>query len=264
MPEPVAVSNGSVRTWSTDRIRVLTTIGVRPRDGMRRISRSTRSRVGAATVWRRLGLAGAWTSTASDSSCGPTETGQVGLFPEHAATLPWLRDRIDAAPERPDVLNLFAYTGLTTARARHEPVQTSSMSMPLGPPSSGHAGTRRGTASRIDRSAGWSMTHVRSSPGRSVAVAAITASCSTHRHTGTGMSGKAWRLSRDLEPLLDDVRRLLVPGAFILLTAHAADLDPGRLGGYLGEAAEVGDLVITATSGATLQLGAYARLGRAS
>ena len=193
----------------------------------------------------------------------PTETGQVGLFPEHAATVPWLRDRIDAAPERPEILNLFAFTGLTTlalARAGAAVVHVDA----ARPPSSGHAGTRRGTASRIDRSAGWSMTHARSSPARSVAVAAITACVLDPPTYGHGTSGKAWRLSRDLEPLLDDVRRLLVPGAFILLTAHAADLDPRRLGGYLGDAAEVGDLAITATSGATLQLGAYARLSRAS
>jgi 23S rRNA (cytosine1962-C5)-methyltransferase len=45
-----------------------------------------------------------------------TEAGQVGLFPEHGAMLPWLRERVTAARdgERPDVLHLFAYTGLVT------------------------------------------------------------------------------------------------------------------------------------------------------
>ena len=40
----------------------------------------------------------------------PTDAGQVGLFPEHAAMLPWLR----GTPGRTPVLNLFAYTGLAT------------------------------------------------------------------------------------------------------------------------------------------------------
>ena len=52
-----------------------------------------------------------------------TEAGQVGLFPEHAAMLPWLRERVaartrrpatDPRPTPPAVLHLFAYTGLAT------------------------------------------------------------------------------------------------------------------------------------------------------
>ena len=47
----------------------------------------------------------------------PTEAGQVGLFPEHAAMLPWLRAEVAArneVGEPPAVLHLFAYTGLVT------------------------------------------------------------------------------------------------------------------------------------------------------
>ena len=51
----------------------------------------------------------------------PTEAGQVGCFPEHAAMLPWLRERIQirraTAPEDAPavrVMHLFAYTGLVT------------------------------------------------------------------------------------------------------------------------------------------------------
>jgi 23S rRNA (cytosine1962-C5)-methyltransferase len=45
-----------------------------------------------------------------------TEAGQVGLFPEHVAMLPWLRERVaDRGPTGdPAVLHLFAYTGLAT------------------------------------------------------------------------------------------------------------------------------------------------------
>ncbi len=193
----------------------------------------------------------------------PTETGQVGVFPEHAVTLPWLRDRIDAAPERPDVLNLFAFTGLATlalARAGSAVVHVDA-ARPAVEWARRHA-ARNGLEDRPIR---WLVDDARAFVAREVRRGrryhGVVLDPPTYGH---GPSGKAWRLSRDLQPLLDDVRRLLVPGAFILLTAHAADLDPGRLGGYLGEAAEVGDLVITATSGATLRLGAYARLGRAS
>ncbi len=45
-----------------------------------------------------------------------TEAGQVGLFPEHVAMLPWLRDEVAARAGETDpaVLHLFAYTGLAT------------------------------------------------------------------------------------------------------------------------------------------------------
>src|SRR5436190_5515199 len=51
----------------------------------------------------------------------PTIAGQVGLFPEHASMLPWLRACVERVPDRggdradaTDVLNLFAATGHTT------------------------------------------------------------------------------------------------------------------------------------------------------
>ncbi len=46
-----------------------------------------------------------------------TEAGQVGLFPEHAAMLPWLRRQVAARTgvgAAPAVLHLFAYTGMAT------------------------------------------------------------------------------------------------------------------------------------------------------
>jgi 23S rRNA (cytosine1962-C5)-methyltransferase len=193
----------------------------------------------------------------------PIETGQVGLFPEHAATLPWLRQRIGESVERPEILNLFAYTGLATialARAGSAVVHVDAARPAV-------EWARRNAARNglEDRPIRWLVDDARAFVAREVRRGrryhGVVLDPPTYGH---GTSGKAWRLSRDLEPLLDDVRRLLVPDAFILLTAHAIDLGSGRLGGYLGHAAEVGDLAVTATSGATLRLGAYARLGRAS
>ena len=74
----------------------------------------------------------------------------------------------------------------------------------------------------------------------------------------------AWRLDRDLPPLLDDVDRLLAPGGFLLLTAHTQAIDPFALGGFIGRGVEVGELAVKAASGASLHLGAFARLPRAS
>ena len=57
---------------------------------------------------------------------------------------------------------------------------------------------------------------------------------------------------------------MLAPDGFILLTAHAESTDPPALGALLGRGAEIGQLSLTATSGAVLTLGAFARIdGRA-
>jgi 23S rRNA (cytosine1962-C5)-methyltransferase len=220
------------------------------------------------TGWRGDGLAMASMDWSVDLAgltfeARPTETGQVGLFPEHAATLPWLHQRIDDSVERPEILNLFAYTGLTTvalARAGAAVAHVDAARPAI------EWARRNATRNGLeDRPIRWLVDDARAFVAREVRRERRYHGAVLDPPTyGHGTSGKAWRLARDLGPLLDDVRRLLVPDAFILLTAHATDLDAGRLGGYLGDSAETGDLVIAATSGASLRLGAFARLGRAS
>ena len=66
--------------------------------------------------------AGPWTTSVAGLrlELRATAGGQVGLFPEHAAMLPWLEarisDRVGAGDPLgpPAVLHLFAYTGLAT------------------------------------------------------------------------------------------------------------------------------------------------------
>jgi 23S rRNA (cytosine1962-C5)-methyltransferase len=84
---------------------------------------------------------------------------------------------------------------------------------------------------------------------------------------GHGTSGKAWRLEDDVEPLLADVRRLLSPNGWVLLSAHTEGIDAGDLGAWLStvvDDVEIGELVLHATSGAGLELGAFARGSGAS
>ncbi len=80
---------------------------------------------------------------------------------------------------------------------------------------------------------------------------------------GHGAGSRAWRIERDLEPLLDALAAVLSPTpAFVGLSAHKLDLDPDRLAGLLGRfgAGDVarGELVFLATSGSRFGLGAYA------
>jgi 23S rRNA (cytosine1962-C5)-methyltransferase len=217
--------------------------------------------------WSGNGLAQAregWTSNLIDLTfeLRPTDAGQVGLFPEQAAMLPWLHERV-AEREPLSVLHLFAYTGLTTlamaragAHVAHVDAARSSV-----------VWARRNAALNglDDRPIRWLVDDAPAFVAREIRrerrYDGVVLDPPTYGH---GPSGKAWRLDDDLAPLIADIRRFLLPDAFVLLTAHAETITPEALGAYLGREAEVGELALEATSGARLRLGAFARLdGRA-
>ena len=193
----------------------------------------------------------------------PTDAGQVGLFPEQVAMVPWLVDHIAARPDQPGVLHLFAYTGLTTlamarAGAAVAHVDAARSSVAWARRNAAHNGLQ-------DHPIRWLVDDAGAFVAREIRrdrrYDGVVLDPPTYGH---GSSGKAWRLDDDLDPLLVGIRRLLAPDGFVLLTAHAESIDPEALGGYLGPGSEVGELALDATSGARLRLGAFARIdGRA-
>ena len=201
-----------------------------------------------------------------------TEAGQVGTFPEHAAMLPWLWERVelrratapgDGSPVR--VLHLFAYTGLAT------------LSMAAAGAAVAHVDAARPAVAWARRNAAendladapirWLVDDARSFAARERwrgnRYDGIVLDPPTYGH---GASGRAWRMETDLDPLLDDCRALLSPDGFVLLTGHTEHLGPDQLAARLGRGLrrsasliEAGDLRLAAESGASLSLGAYAR-----
>jgi 23S rRNA (cytosine1962-C5)-methyltransferase len=217
--------------------------------------------------WTGLGLAATragWVIEIADVrlELRPTDAGQVGLFPEHATMLPWLIDRVRKRDE-PSILNLFAYTGLITLALAHAGAAVAHVDAAR----SAVAWARRNAALTVveDRPIRWLVDDARAFVAREVRRGrryhGVVLDPPTYGH-GTG--GKAWRIDRDLEPLLADVRRLLVPDGFVLLTAHGESTPPDVLGEFLGPAAETGELELAATSGARLSLGAFARVDGAA
>jgi 23S rRNA (cytosine1962-C5)-methyltransferase len=201
----------------------------------------------------------------------PTDAGHVGLFPEQAAMLPWLRERVSAtsAPsvlKAPSVLNLFGYTGLVTlalARAGAAVAHVDAARPTV-------AWARRNAALNQldDRPIRWLVDDAGAFVAREIhrerRYDGVVLDPPTYGH---GTSGKAWRLEDDLEPLLADVRRLLSPNGWVLLSAHTEGIDAGDLGAWLStvvDDVEIGELVLHATSGAGLELGAFARGSGAS
>jgi 23S rRNA (cytosine1962-C5)-methyltransferase len=195
----------------------------------------------------------------------PTDAGHVGLFPEHAAMLPWLRERVSATPA-PAVLNLFAYTGIVTlalARAGAAVVHVDASRPAV-------AWARRNAALNQldDRPIRWLVDDAGAFVAREIRrerrYDGVVLDPPTYGH---GASGRTWRLENDLEPLLANVRRLMMPDGWVLLTAHTEALDADDLGLWLStvvDDVEVGELGLQATSGASLALGSFARGSGAS
>jgi 23S rRNA (cytosine1962-C5)-methyltransferase len=202
----------------------------------------------------------------------PTEAGQLGLFPEHRAMLPWLVDqagagRGQASPtaHRPSVLHLFAYTGLATlALAAADAAVT-------------HVDASRPTVAWARENAARSGLDAR--PIRWIV---DDATAFVHRELrrdrrydglildppsyGHGPAGQAWRMDRDLAELLAASIRLVSATGFVLLTAHSPGFDGDRLATELASGlstaprtVERGDLAIATNDGRRLELGAFAR-----
>ena len=221
--------------------------------------------------WSGTGLDEArhgWTVRLADLAfeLRPTDSGQVGVFPEHAAMLPWLSERIKAEPDRPSVLNLFGYTGMATlalARASAAVAHVDSARPTI-------AWARRNAAlNELEgRPIRWLVDDGRAFVAREIRrhqrYDGVVLDPPTYGH---GASGKAWRLEDDLEPLLADIRRLLSPTGWVFLTAHTEAIDADDLGHWLStvvDDVEVGELGLDATSGASLWLGSFARGSGAS
>ena len=192
----------------------------------------------------------------------PTDAGQVGIFPEHSAVLPWLADQVRDRSS-PSVLNLFAYTGLVTLALARAGAAVAHVD--ASRPSVGWARRNAALNALDDRPIRWLIDDVPAFVAREVRRGrrydGVVLDPPTYGH---GASGRAWRLERDLPLLLDDIHRILADDGFLLLTAHSEAVDPFALGAFIGREVEVGELALRAASGAMLALGAFARFARAS
>ena len=240
-------------------------------------------------AWRAADLRfdrdGGWTGSRVDAGAGSepwaadidgltmllrrTEAGQVGLFPEHAEMLSWLRDRVsERIPEDsplPAVLHLFAYTGLATLAMTHAGAAVAHVDSAR--PTVAWARRNAEASCLADHPVRWIVDDARGFTERELRrsrrFAGVVLDPPTYGH---GAGGRAWRIETDLEPLLAGCRQVMEPGGFVLLTAHTPSLGPDDLGTILvrsmrlpHEAVEVGELGLTATDGRRLELGAFAR-----
>ena len=204
----------------------------------------------------------------------PVSSGQVGLFPEHAVNAAWLADAVrsrlpdaDEVADPPEVLNLFAYTGLATlvvaapgARVVHVDASRSA----------GAWARRNAELSGLaDRPIRWivddALAFVRREARRGRRYAGLILDPPSYGHGGRA-GRPAWVFDEGIMELLDGCAGVAEPDAFWLLTTHSAGWDPERLRAVLGAATDAAPgevtglpLELAAESGAVLRLGAAAR-----
>ncbi|MCC9643191.1 class I SAM-dependent methyltransferase [Rhodopirellula sp. JC740] len=183
---------------------------------------------------------------ASTMSCGgfqmpvgPTPYGHIGVFPEQAPNWHWLRTQklpaISSDEEQPRALNLFAYTGAST------------MALVSAGFAVAHVDAAKPNVQSAREAAaanGWPEPPIRFLVDDAVKFAAREVRRENRYHTivmdppayGHGPSGKAWRLSRDMWPLIDDCLKLLDPTAFrMLITGHSPDVNQHDVQKYLDQ-----------------------------
>lgn len=216
----------------------------------------------------------------------PTASGGLGLFPEHAANLAWLAAQVRAqagGPARtiesgsdpsepgaplvpPQVLNLFAHTGLATLALARAGAAVAH----LDGSRAAVAWARRNAelSGLADQPVRWlvddAATFVAREARRGRRYDGIVLDPPTFGRAG----GREWRLEDDLPALLTACRSVATPGAFVLLTAHSESVDGRGLAAMLrsafggrGDSIALVPLELTATSGARLALGWAVRRG---
>jgi 23S rRNA (cytosine1962-C5)-methyltransferase len=196
----------------------------------------------------------------------PTASGGLGLYPEHAANLAWVADRVAqrSSAQAPQVLNLFAHTGLLTLAAARAGASVA------------HVDASRGAVEWARRNA--TLSGLEDRPVRWLVddAAAFVAREARRgrRYDGIildppsfGRAGRRqWRLVDELPSLLGACAAIGGKDAFVLLTAHTTSLEGEALANALASAferasPEVVPLGLDAASGARLDLGCAVRMG---
>lgn len=205
----------------------------------------------------------------------PTETGQVGLFPEQGATRAWIRATVaDVAGDGtspPAVLNLFAYTGAATLSAAAGGAAVTHVDGSR--PTVAWARRNAELSGLADRPIRWIVddveVYVAREQRRERRYDAVILDPPSYGHGGRG-GGGGWRLEERLDGLLERCADLTADDpAFAVLTAHTPGFGPDRLANELARAfgrfqheVDAGELALRSAGGAHLRLGAYARIIR--
>lgn len=205
----------------------------------------------------------------------PSESGQVGLFPEQATNRAWVAQQLRRTREaegmerQPTLLNLFAYTGAVTLAAAAAGAAVTHVDGSR--PSVAWARRNAELSGLADRPVRWIVDDAAAFVAREIRRGrrydAVVLDPPSYGHAP---GGRTWRLEERLAELLDACAALTGGDPlFALASAHTPGFGPDRLADELAAAyrrrlgqVERGELILRAESGARLRLGAWARIIR--
>jgi 23S rRNA (cytosine1962-C5)-methyltransferase len=165
----------------------------------------------------------------------PTPFGHIGLFPEQADNWRWLQQPVCCDPDQRTALHLFAYTGAATmalaaagfAVAHVDAAKPNVQAAKAAAAINGFAD--RPIRYLVDDAAKFAAREVRR--GRRYQTVILDPPAYGH-----GPGGKAWRLERDLWPLLEDCLQLAASDSFrMLITGHSPQVDADDVVRFLSD-----------------------------
>ncbi len=190
-----------------------------------------------------------------------TGFGNVGVFPEHSVHWPWIGDLLSKHPGRPEILNLFSYTGAVSifsarcgARVTHvDSAKSVNAWAKLNAVQSGIRDEIRFIEDDATKFVKREERRLRKYDG-------IILDPPTF---GRGNKGEVWKIERDLFRLVEGCRNLLSDNAlFVLVTSHSPGVTPAVLRALLssfGGKMESGEMLLEG-QGLYLPVGGFARV----
>jgi 23S rRNA (cytosine1962-C5)-methyltransferase len=168
----------------------------------------------------------------------PTPFGHLGWFPEQAENWRWLQTTVNSSSDRSqraglEALNLFAYTGASTMALVSSGFRVTHVDA---------AKPNVAAANAAAHANGWTEPPIRFIVDDAMKYSAREIRRGRRYHTivmdppayGHGPDGRAWRLERDVWPLIDQALDLInQPGGRILITGHTETVDEKTVRDYL-------------------------------
>lgn len=152
----------------------------------------------------------------------------LGIFPEHAIQWEWVGEKVKELKEKSEevkVLNLFGYTGAASitaaqAGAKVTHVDASKQSVTWANENAAASGLPDDAIRWIVDDA---ADFVKREAKRGNKYDGIVLDPPAF---GRGAKGQVWHIAEDLMPLLEDLKEILNPGAFVVLSGYAAGYAP--------------------------------------
>ncbi|MBX7074413.1 MAG: class I SAM-dependent methyltransferase [Pirellulales bacterium] len=193
----------------------------------------------------------------------PTASGQIGVFPEQRDNWDWISQQSRRVSSGCAVLNLFAYTGASTIAAASAGVTVTHVDAARS--AVGWARDNARLSGLADCPIRWivddALGFVRREQKRGRRYRGLVLDPPSYGH---GAGGSAWKLERDLEPLLQLCASLWESPGFMLLSCHTPGWNADRLAMLVARyfrspAMEADESWLTANDGRRLPTGHYVR-----